>query len=447
LFPAGEPAGEAPRRRRLASVAFQAAMVCAGAIALLLRVSGTPAWDSVYAEDNGVFLVGALQHPWHLLVPYAGYEELGSRLIGQLVASFLPLAYASDGFAVAGALIGSACALFVYHACGGYIRSRWLRAMMAAALVLLPLAPLDIIDSGVDSPWYALAALLFAVLWRPRSWPGMLAAALIAFYATSSEIVAFIYAPLLLIRLAALPRWREHAVSIGWLAGLLVQVPAVAESYWQGGQRLHSGHLSHPGQAVAFYFHNVVLRALGWRLSLHLMQVAGYNGATVIVGVILAAGIAWAMVAGGRQVRYFAVIALAIGFIQVIFTAEVTSYVNTQVPTWTFLPAARYSTIPVVGIDAILILGVDAWLRRHGPVRLSIRLRPRALLAAGVLACMLGVGWVTDFRYATGRTAERHWRVTAQHWLRECQHSQTGKITVPGWNSTSATIDCTRLHR
>ena len=286
-----------------------------------------------------MFLVGALQHPWHLLVPYAGYEELGSRLIGQLVASFLPLAYASDGFAVAGALIGSACALFVYHACGGYIRSRWLRAMLAAALVLLPLAPLDIIDSGVDSPWYTMAALLFAAMWRPRSWPGMLAAALIAFYATSSEIVGFIYAPLLLIRLAALPRWREHAVSTGWLAGLLAQVPAVVESYSQGAQRLHSCHLSHPGQAVAFYFHNVVLRALGWRLSLHLMEVAGYNGATVIVGAILAAGIAWAMVAGGRQVRYFAVIALAIGFIQAIFTAEATSYVNTQVPTSTFLPA------------------------------------------------------------------------------------------------------------
>jgi len=275
----------------------------------------------------------------------------------------------------------------------------------------------------------------------------MLAAALIACYATSSEIVGFIYAPLLLLRLVTLPRWREQAVSIGWLAGLLVQVPVVAESYWRGAQRMNSGHLSHPGQAVAFYFHNVVLRALGWRLSLHLVQAAGYNGATIIAGVILAAGIGWAMAAGGRQARAFAVVALAVGFIQAIVTAEVTSYVDVQVPTWTFLPAARYSTIPVAGIDAILILGVDAWLRRHGPARLSIRLRPRALLAVGLLACMLGIGWVTDFRYATGRTSERHWRVTAQHWLHECQQSQTGKITVPRWNSTPATIDCTRLRR
>jgi hypothetical protein len=422
-------------------------LIGAGATALLLRVPRIPAWDSVYGEDNGEFLVGALQHPWHLLVPYAGYEQLGPRLIGQLIASFLPLAEASAGYAVAGALIGSASALFVYHASEGYIGSRWLRAMLAAAMVLLPLAPLDIIDSGVDSPWYTMAALLFAVLWRPRSWPGLLAAALIAFYAMSSEIVGFIYAPLLLARLAALPRWREQAVSAGWLAGLLVQVPVVVVSYSRGAQRLRSGHLSHPGQAVAFYFHNVVLRALGWKLSLHLMEAAGYNGATVIVGVILAAGIAWAMAVGGRQVRAFAVVALAIGFIQAVFTAEVTSYVNLEVPTWTFLPAARYSTVPVLGIDAILILGVDACLRRHGPARLAIRIQPRTLLAVAILACVLGFGWATDFRYVTGRTSTGHWRVTAQRWLRECRKSPAGTITIPAWGNTRATVDCARLRR
>ena len=59
----------------------------------------------------------------------------------------------------------------------------------------------------------------------------------------SSEILALIYAPLVLLRVVALPRWREHAVTAGWLAGLLVQVPVVLESYAQhtsasAGQRL-----------------------------------------------------------------------------------------------------------------------------------------------------------------------------------------------------------------
>jgi hypothetical protein len=432
-------------------VAIQAAVLCVAAIALLLRIPKIPAWDSIYAEDNGIFLVGGLTHPWHLFAPYAGYEELGPRLIGQLVASFLPLVYASDGYAVAGALIGAASALFIYHACDGYIRSSWLRAMLGAALVLLPLAPIDIADSGVDSPWYPMAALFFAALWRPRSKAGMAAAALIAFYAASSEIVAIVYAPLLLIRLVALPRWREHAVTAGWLAGLLAQVPAVVVSYTSHAQRLHTSHLSTPGQAVAFYFHNVVLRALGWKLSLHLEELAGYNGATVLVGVVLALAIGWAMVVGGRRAQLFAVTALLIGFVQTILTATITSYVNLQVPTWSFLPAARYSTIPIVLIDAIGILGVDACLRRRPsqPGKHSQRrnVQPRAVLAVGTLACVLAFGWVTDFRYATERISGGYWRPVALHWLHECERSTTGQVAIPAWDSTMVTVECSRLRR
>jgi hypothetical protein len=464
LFPAAagpseQPPGQhQPKQWRLASVAVQAAVLGVAAVALLLRIARVPAWDSVYAEDNGVFLVGGLTHPWHLFAPYAGYEELGPRFIGQLVATFVPLVYASDAYAVAGALIGAASALFIYHASDGYIRSRRLRAMLGAALVLLPLAPIDIADSGVDSPWYPMTALFFAALWRPRTKAGMTAAALIAFYATSSEIVAIIYAPLLLIRLVALPRWREHAVTAGWLAGLLAQVPAVVGSYANHAQRLHTGHLSTPGQAVAFYFHNVVLRALGWKLSLHLKELAGYNGATVIVGVILALGIGWAMVIGGRQVQLFAVTALLIGFVQTIITATITSYLNLQVPTWSFLPAARYSTIPIVLIDAIGILGVDAYLRRaqaqaqdevRNPkhARGQRRVQSRAILAVGALACLLAVGWVTDYRYATERTSAGYWRPVALHWLHKCDRSTTGQIAIPAWDSTTVTVDCSRLRR
>ena len=82
-------------------------MVCAATGALLLRVAGVPAWDGTYAEDNGVFLVDGLVRPWHLLVPYSGYLELGPRVIGQFVASFLPIVDASAAYAITGALIAA----------------------------------------------------------------------------------------------------------------------------------------------------------------------------------------------------------------------------------------------------------------------------------------------------------------------------------------------------
>ena len=235
--------------RRAACAAIQVAAVCVGTVVLLLRIAGIPAWDSLYAEDQGVYLFDALAHPWHLIVPYGGYEELVPRLVGQLI-SYLPLADVAVPFALAGAGIAALCALFIYHAMDGWIRSPWLRALVGAALILLPLAPIEIADCTVGSPWYVLVALFFGLLWRPKSRAGMTAAALVAFAAASSEILALIYAPLVLLRVVALPRWREHAVTAGWLAGLLVQVPVVLESYAQHTQRVTHLASARPGARV-----------------------------------------------------------------------------------------------------------------------------------------------------------------------------------------------------
>jgi hypothetical protein len=154
------------------------------------------------------------------------------------------------------------------------------------------------------------------------------------------------------------------------------------------------------------------------------------------------------MAAGGTQVRLFAIVALVVGLVETAFCATVTSYVNLQVPTWSFLPASRYSVLPVVLIDAIGIVGVDAYLRRHGSPRLRWRsatgLGTRSLVAVGILACMLGFGWVTDFRYATQRTSAGYWQAEATRWLRECEQSQAGEITIPAWNA-QATVKCDLL--
>src|ERR1700723_413919 len=101
LFPEAVVPGRRPRRRTV-YVAVQVFAVCVGAGALLLRYAGIPAWDGTYAEDNGVFLDDALIRPWHLFVPYNGYLELGPRVTGQLIASFLPIVDASVAYAATG---------------------------------------------------------------------------------------------------------------------------------------------------------------------------------------------------------------------------------------------------------------------------------------------------------------------------------------------------------
>ena len=142
---------------------LSAIALAAGAVVLLLRIAGRSPVTTIWAEDRTVFLVQALAAPWHLFASYAGYLQLLPRIIGQLVA-FLPLPDAAAAFAISGAVIASAVALFVFHASAGHIHSGWLRGLLAAAVLLLPVAPLEIADSGVNTPWYLLFALFWAAL-------------------------------------------------------------------------------------------------------------------------------------------------------------------------------------------------------------------------------------------------------------------------------------------
>jgi hypothetical protein len=435
--------------RRAVYAAIQVAAVCVGTVVLLLRIAGVPAWDSLYAEDQGVYQFDALAHPWHLIVPYGGYEEFVPRLVGQLI-SYLPLVDVAVPFALAGAGIAALCALFIYHAMDGWIRSPWLRALVGAALILLPLAPIEIADSTVGSPWYVLTALFFGLLWRPKNRAGMMAAALIAFAAASSEILALIYAPLVLLRVVALPRWREHAVTAGWLAGLLVQVPVVLESYAQHTQRVT--HLAGPVRTLGFYFHNVALRAFGWRVSLRLVEIAGLNGATVIVCAILVAVFGWALVTGSRQVRVFVAIALIMGFVQTVFAATVVPYVIRQPYSYDFEGGSRYSTMPIMAMTAAAVVAVDACLRRRaiaeGGDRIPlVRQSPGALAAVAALALVLALGWLSDYRYVTGHNFWGHWKPVAERMLAACEHSTSGEITTWTWYHKRITIPCTRLRR
>jgi len=457
LFPVAPSVSPGPAgllRERPVRVAIGIFAVLVAAVVMLPRVAFIPAWKEVYAEDNGVFLVGALEHPWDLLAPYGGYLQLVPRMLGQIV-SLLSLWDAARIYAVAGALIAAVCALFTYHASEGYIRSPWLRAMLGAALILLPMAPIEMVDSGVGSPWYLLVAAFWAVMWRPRTRWGMLAAALMAFAATSSEVLAVIFLPLLVIRVIALPRWREHAVTIGFLLGLLVQVPAILSAPAHT-QRLHGfGSLL---ASVKFYLHAFVLRSVGWHLSWWLQKLLGLNGATAVVGAFLLAVLAWVLITGDRQVRVFAVLATVIGFVEVMIAASVpgppgAGWVARGVANFGFQPGSRYEALPVMLLYATVIIGVDTFIRRRGAVTPAPRSRdarpgprPWTVIAVTALTCALAFSWLSDYRYyVPSRVSQGYWTHTLDHWLRACATSKTGEISLPSWDSPRVTIPCSRI--
>jgi hypothetical protein len=419
------------------------AAVAIGALVMLARIGGRPVWKSAYAEDPGIYLPGALAHPWQLLQSYGGYLQLVPRLIGQ-VAALLPLSHAAVAFAVGGALVAAGCGLFVYHASAGQISSRWLRALLGLSVLLLPVAPLEIADNGVNTIWYLLVALFWAALWRPRTRAGAAIAAVMAFAGAASSTLGFLFAPLFAARALVVPRrGREHAATAGWALGCLLQVVVILSS-----------HVSrviprNPVTAVLYYAHEVLLPAFGWHLSWHLRDAVGLTGATALTGGLIVVVLACAVTTQSRRCRGFVLTAVATGLLFSAFTSAFAWAGPTQRVTIAVEHGARYSTMPILLLDAALIVAADAYARRWWP-------RPRAVAAIVALVAVLAVGWATDFRYPVRHFSgpASAWSHTADRWLRHCRHEPAGTITVifPDWwgprkTELATTFSCTALRR
>ncbi len=442
LFPEpAEPGTRLGGGKYSAFIVLQVLVVALGALVMLVRIGGRPAWESVYAEDPGLYLPQALAQPWHLLQSYGGYLQLVPRVIAQ-IAALAPIRSAAAIFAAGGALVASGCALFTYHASAGQVSSRWARALLALSVVLLPVAQLEIADNGVNAIWYLLVALFWAALWRPRTRSGASVAAVVAFAAAASTSLALIFAPLLVARVIIVPRRiREHAATIGWALGSLLQVVIILSSH-RSRLRPHD-----PVNAVRYYAHDVLLPAIGWHLSWHLRDIAGPTGASVIAGGILAAVLIAVLVTQPRRTQVFVVTAVLISLVVAGLCAVLAWGGPGLLTNVAVEHGARYSTVPILALDAAVIVAVDNYARRWWP-------RPKAVIAVAALVAVLGAGWVTDFRYPVRRFAgpASDWVLTADAWLRYCQHDPAGRITVtfPNWwgkGTLANSFSCASVHR
>jgi hypothetical protein len=437
LFPEPPTPERAAGRRRWLIAAGYLVCLGAGAALSLARYVGPPPWKTIYAEDFPVYLVEALAHPWRsMFTPYAGYLQLLPRIIGQLM-SMLPLHDAAAGFAISGALVTSACALFIFRVSTGHVRHPLMRGLLALSVLLLPVALLQIANSGVNTPWYLLIALFWAMLWRPRSAGAMAVAAFVGLVAATSNITAVVFAVLIVARLIALPRLREHAVTAGWLAGCLVQLPYFLNSGSSSTSRL--SHPATPGQSVTFYGHDVVLPAFGWHLSWVLRHWWDRNYALILIGGLLAIAIAVILVTGIARVRAFTVAALLFGFIFAVFSATVTWWVTINGVKPYTEPGARYTCLPILLITAVLIVAVDSKFMGEG-----LR-RPVSIVAAIGLIAVLCAGWIPDFRYMAGRTTAPLWEPKLSRWLDTCQHSDAVRYYDVFDNNVTLVIPCSRI--
>lgn len=186
---------------------------------------------------------------------------------------------------------------------------------------------------------------------------------------------------------------------------------------------------------------DVIWPALGWHVAWHLRAAVGVTNSRLIVGAFLAVVLGALAVTQSSRCRVFMSAAAATGLLLTLVPAAI-SFVPGQPVNVAMEPGARYSTLPILLLDAAIIVAADACTRRW-------RRRPLALAAAAALVAVLAVGWVVDFRYPVLRGHD--WAPTANVRLRHGQQNPDGSITVHSgaWfgPSLATTFSCASLRR
>jgi hypothetical protein len=412
-------------------------MVAVAAVSLA-RQSGLPATRTVWAEDGTLFYAQGLQSSaWHSLwIPYNGYEQLLPRLL-TLVALRFPVAQASAVIAVCGAASLGAMSACVFHMARGHIAHPLPRAMLAASMVLLPVATGELLDNMVNAPWWLFFTAFWALLWRPQTRPGRALAVAIGFLAVASEPLVLLFAPLALLRGLALRSWREQAPTLGYALGLAYQLVArigVKEAAFSP-----SNLDGVPRTVLAKVDLGLVTgaRATQW-LDAHDAGVAMALGAVVLVGV-LALGLASA------PSRVFALVAAVYSVVCLAVPGYLRG-VSAEMATADISYGSRYLAVPLLLMaSAVFVAGGHAMASRPVPAH-GRRRPPGARAWAPVLLALAFLpAWVADFRDANARTAGPDWTAQVTTVTEACRRGApygAFEIDPPGW---TAVVPCTRL--
>jgi hypothetical protein len=383
----------------------------AGIVVLaLLRQPGVAATKTLWAEDGVIFYAQALSKSFlsSLMTAYNGYDQLLARLAVQ-VARAGPVPDAAATVAVVGAMGLAAVGCLVFHMARGHIPSAALRALLVAAMVLLPVANFEMLDNLVNLPWWLFFAAFWALLWRPRGIGGAAVAALLCGLAAASEPLVALLLPLAAVRAVGLRRPRELAAVAGLAAGLVFQSVVVLRS--------RSGH-SYPATGLSHVPADFAVRVgLGWltgrRATAALLS--WDRPVTDILGLVVFAGVlAAALKLGSPRVRALTVAAGALAPLCFAFpvwlrgAAPLMSAGNSDIAIGF---AGRYAATPI-----LMVLSVVLALAGHLPAgRSSSRSRRpqfayRPIWAVAAVCALLLPAWVADFRDRNGRMDGPTWQ-------------------------------------
>lgn len=215
----------APLRRQnfaRSSLPALVAVVILGTALSLFRLPAT-AQDTVWAEDGGIFLNGALQHHGitQIFAPYEGYLHVVPRTAASFIVTFVPPGSYALALTVLSCLAIGVVAALVWHCSSALAASPAIRLAWAAIPVLVAAGPQETLGDFANLHWYLLWLVPWILIKRPESILENVALTAVALAASLTEIQTALFIPLFLYRFKDRALWPPR---LALLVGVACQV-------------------------------------------------------------------------------------------------------------------------------------------------------------------------------------------------------------------------------
>lgn len=362
----------APLSRFGARTAARAARHPALALALFGLVCALVAWlrlsavarDTLWAEDGRNFLQAAADHGFAntVFAPYAGYLHVVPRIIAGTVV-LLPVAWWALAMTAASCLVAGGVAVVVFVCARDVVPWAPARLLVASLTVLAPLAPREVLGNTANLHSLFLWALLWLLLYRPRTDLGAVALGAVGLAAGLTEIQGVLLLPLMVLAPHGRKRWIVRA---GILAGLAAQIFVTVQ--WP---RPHSVHAPVPPLSIAYgYLINVVMPVVLPQSAIG--PVLSWAGPAVAIAILfcLTPAVVFVCVRGSRLQRtaLAALLVASAGFFVLDIVMNPDSFYNYA----SFTPSqllsvwlTRYGVAPSMMLIAVVPLAASVAVERR----------------------------------------------------------------------------------
>ena len=381
------------------------------------RTLGPGSLNTVWIEDAKFLLNQGLNMPaWQAISsPISSYYQEPARLITEGALRVFPLSWVPGVMSIAAAAEYAMYGLVAYIASGPYLRSPWLRLLIAAPVCAMPLAYTQVNNDLVTVQFIGLYGAFWTVLWIPGTRAGKILSPVVMATVSWTAVLSVFVLPLILARLIVDRSKNTWALVIVWATGVLLQFSQTI---------IGKGHHNEYGDNGLFwvlrhYMTRVIPRALFGERSLGGAGV-NYRGYSAPLHVI-------------NHHAHDALIAGAWLIVLLVIAIAATRFTD---PNWTLAAVAAVFSVGIFIEEMLINMAVVQSRYVIAPALLLLTaivalLRPRQVPAAsGVsttrrwlpsvstavrwlpvtgLAVLLAVAVTLNFRATNGRTTSPAW--------------------------------------